>query len=74
MQFRIREEDQFRTSFRVPGGQYEFWVGALCLHGMASILMLWMHPILGRPVQSFDAAGRARPGTCPPRPLRAGVL
>ena len=24
MQFRIREEDQFKTSFRVPGGQYKF--------------------------------------------------
>ncbi len=24
MQFRIREEDQFKTSFLVPGGQYEF--------------------------------------------------
>ena len=28
MQFRIREEDQHKTSFRVPGGQYEFRVGA----------------------------------------------
>ena len=28
MQFRIREEDQFKTSFRVLGGQYEFRVGA----------------------------------------------
>jgi hypothetical protein len=27
MQLRIREEDQFKTSFRVPGGQYEFRVG-----------------------------------------------
>jgi hypothetical protein len=34
MQFRIREEDQFKTSFRVPGGQYEFRVGAFGLHGM----------------------------------------
>ncbi len=34
MQFRIREEDQFKTSFRVPGGQYEFRVGSFGLHGM----------------------------------------
>ncbi len=25
-----------------------------------------MHSIFGRPVLSFDAAGRALPGTCPP--------
>ena len=31
-QFRIREEDQAKTSFRVPGGQYEFVVGAFGLH------------------------------------------
>jgi hypothetical protein len=69
MQFRIREEDQFKTSFRVPGGQYEFRVGAFGLHGMSSILMLYMHSIFGcrcRPVLSFDASGRARPGNCPP--------
>jgi hypothetical protein len=50
----------------VPGGQYEFRVGAFGLHGMSSILMRYMHSIFGRPVLSFDAAGRARPGTCPP--------
>ena len=38
MQFRIREEDQYKTSFRVPGGQYEFRVGAFGLHGMSSVL------------------------------------
>ena len=36
MQFRIREKDQFTTSFRVPGGQFEFRVGAFGLHGMSS--------------------------------------
>ena len=50
----------------MPGGQYEFRVGAFGLHGMSSILMRYMHSIFGRPVLSFDAAGRALPGTCPP--------
>jgi hypothetical protein len=68
MQFRICEEDQFKISFRVPGGQYEFLVGAFGLHCMLLILMRYMHSIFGRPVLSFDAtqAGRAWPGTCPP--------
>ena len=35
-EFRIREEDQYKTSFRVPGGQYEFRVGAFGLQGMSS--------------------------------------
>jgi hypothetical protein len=34
VQFRIRAEDKYKTSFRVPGGQYEFRVGAFGLHGM----------------------------------------
>jgi hypothetical protein len=58
MQFRIREDDQFKTSFRVPGGQYEFRVGAFGLHGMSSVLMRYMHSIFGRPALSFDSAGR----------------
>ena len=29
MQFRIREEDQYETSFGVPGGKYEFHLGTL---------------------------------------------
>jgi Reverse transcriptase (RNA-dependent DNA polymerase) len=62
MQFRIREEDQHKTSFRVPGGQYEFRVGAFGLHGMSSVLMRYMHAILGRPVLSFDSTGRVLPG------------
>ena len=71
MQFRIREEDQYKTSFRVPGGQYEFRVGAFGLHGMSSVLMRFMHSIFGRPELSFDATGRAlpvarTPGTGPP--------
>ena len=39
MQFRIRVEDQYKTSFRVPGGQYKFRVGAFGSHGMSSVLM-----------------------------------
>ena len=58
MQFRIREEDQHTTSFRVPGGQYELRVGAFGLHCMSSVLMRYMHSIFGRPVLSFDSAGR----------------
>jgi hypothetical protein len=58
-QFRIRPEDQFKTSFRVPGGQYEFRVGAFGLHGMSSLLMRYMHSVFGRPAIVFDAAGRA---------------
>ena len=61
MQFRIREEDQHKTSFRVPGGQYEFRVGAFGLHGMSSVLMRYMHSIFGRPVLSFDSTGRVCP-------------
>ena len=67
-QFRIREEDQFKTSFRVPGGQFEFRVGAFGLHGMSSLLMRYMHSIFGRPESLFDATGRRR-GSC--RPVRA---
>ena len=70
MQFRIREEDQYKTSFRVPGGQYEFRVGAFGLHGMSSVLMRYMHHIFGRPSLIFDASGRVSaagpPGSSPP--------
>ncbi len=61
MQFRIREEDQHKTSFRVPGGQNEFRVDAFCLHCMSSVLMLYMHSIFRRPVLSFDSTGRVPP-------------
>ena len=60
-QFRIRAEDQYKTSFRVPGGQYEFRVGAFGLHGMSSLLMRYMHAIFGRPSLVFDATGRVSP-------------
>ena len=66
-QFRIREEDQFKTSFRVPGGQFEFRVGAFGLHGMSSLLMRYMHAIFGRPESLFDATGRRRGGGRPVR-------
>jgi hypothetical protein len=52
--FRIRPEDQFRTSFRVPGGQYGFRVGGFGLHGMSSLLMRYMHSIFGRLALTFD--------------------
>ena len=61
MQFRIREEDQFKTSFRVPGGQYEFRVGTFSLHGMSSVLLRYMHSIFGHSALTFDPTGRARP-------------
>ena len=57
-QFRIREEDQFKTSFRVPGGQYEFRVGAFGLHGMSSLLMRYMHAMFGA---AFSRVRRFRP-------------
>ena len=70
MQFRIGEEDQYKTSFRVPGGQYEFRVGAFGIHGMSSVLMCYMHHIFGRPFLVFDASGRVSaagpPGSGPP--------
>ena len=61
MQFRIREEDQFKTSFRVPGGQYEFRVSTFGLHGMSSVLLRYMHSIFGHSALTFDPTGRARP-------------
>ena len=61
-QFRIREE----TSFRIPGGQYEFRFGASCLHGMSSVLMRYVHSIFGRDALSFDSTGRARRAVSPP--------
>ena len=61
MQFRIREEDQYKTSFRVPGGQYEFRVGAFGLHGMSSVLMRFMHSIFGRDALSFALTGAGLP-------------
>ena len=64
MQFRIREEDQCKTSFRVPGGQYEFRVGALGLHGMSSVLIRYMHHIFGRPPWS------STPPAASPQPAR----
>ena len=60
-QFRIRTGDQYKTSFRVPGGQFEFRVGAFGLHGMSSLLMRYMHSIFGRSAPAFDADGRLRP-------------
>ena len=68
-QFRIHAEDQYKTSFRVPGGQYEFRVGVFGLHGMLSLLMRCMHAIFCRLVMAFDEAGRGRPscdGPCSP--------
>ena len=58
MQFCIREEDQpeFKTLFRVPGGQREFRVGTFGLHLMLSVLMHYMHSILGRAALPFDSA------------------
>ena len=44
-QFRIHQSNIHKTSFRVPGGQYEFRVGAFGLHGMVSLLMRYMHAI-----------------------------
>ena len=57
MQFRIRAEDQYKTSFRVPSGQHEFLVGAFGLHGISSVHMRYMHNISGSPSLVFDSAG-----------------
>ena len=66
MQFRIRAEDQYKTSFRVPGGQYEFWVGAFGLHGMSLVFMRYIHHNFGRPSLVFDSACRASHHAGPP--------
>jgi hypothetical protein len=60
MQFRIREEDQFNTSFRVPGGQYEFRVSAFGLHGMSSVLNFscCTHSIFGSHDTNLPMLGR----------------
>ena len=58
MQFRIRAEDQYKSLFRVPCGQYEFPVGPFCLYGM-SVLMGYTHNNFGSPSLVFDSAGRA---------------
>ena len=69
-QFRIRPADQYKTTFRVPGGQYEFRVGAFGLHGMSSLLMRYMHSIFGRPALAFDDLGRPLPaGQGTPAPM-----
>ena len=60
-QFRIRTGDQYKTSFRVPGGQFEFRVGAFGLHGISSLLMRYMHSIFGRSAPAFDVDGCLRP-------------
>jgi hypothetical protein len=52
--------DQYKTSFRVPGGHYEFRVGAFGLHSTSSLLMRYMHAIFGRPVLAFDDECRGR--------------
>jgi hypothetical protein len=70
LQFRIRPEDQSKTSFRMPGGQYEYRIGAFGLHGMSSLLMRYMHSIFGRPALVFGAAGRA----APPGPATPSML
>jgi hypothetical protein len=74
MQFRIRDEAEYKTSFRVPDGHYEFRVGAFGLHGMSSVLMRYMHSIFGRPVLSFDAAGRGQPAGTRPGPPMLGCF
>ena len=59
-------EDQYKTSFRVPGGQHEIRDGAFGLRGVSSVLMRFMHSILGRRAVSFNSTGRARPAVGPP--------
>jgi hypothetical protein len=76
MQFQIRDENQYKINFCVPCSQYEFHVGAFCLHGMTSVLMCYMHSIFGRPVlsRSFDAAGRGQPAGTRPGPPMLGCF
>ncbi len=65
MQFCIREEDQFRTSFRVTCCQYEFRVSTFGLHGMASVLnvlMRFMHSIVGHAAWPFHPIGQVHSG------------
>jgi len=75
-QLLIREEDRWKTSFRVPGGQYEFKVGAFGLHGMPSLLQRYMTSILARPALRFDHAGRPLPldALAPPTPSMLGCF
>jgi hypothetical protein len=40
MQFRMRDEDQYKMSLRAPGGQFEYRVGAFGLHDPLHLLKL----------------------------------
>ena len=44
-QFRVREEDRWKTSFRCPLGQYEWIVMPYGLQGASSVLQRYMHRI-----------------------------
>ena len=69
-QFRTRSADQYKTSFRVPSGQYELLVGAFGLHDMSSLLMRYMHSIFRRPALAFDYLGLPLPaGQGTPAPM-----
>ena len=73
-QFHVRPEDQWKTAFRVPGGQYESKVGAFGLHGMSSLLHCYMHSVFGRPALHFDANRRPTSTAAghPPLPSEVG--
>ena len=58
MQFRIREDDQFKTSFRVPGGQYEFRVGTFGLPPRCSTRLVGPGRLPARRVQAVPASVR----------------
>ncbi len=73
MQFRIQEKDQFKTSFRVLCGQYEFRnESALALSACMACRwsscadMRYMHSIFGRPGLLFYPSGRAQAADGPP--------
>ena len=49
-QFLVREdseEDQYKTSFRVPCSQCEFCVSTFGVCSISSVMMLFMHLIFG---------------------------
>ncbi len=72
-QFRIREEDRRTTSFRVPGGQYAFRVGAFGLRGTSSVLMRHMNSVFARSTRTAGCRG-GRLGPAHARALCGSVL
>ena len=72
-QFRVREEDRWKTSFRCPLGQYEWIVMPYGLQGASSVLQRYMHRIFRAGLGAAPAGlgGASGPG---PVALATGPL